>query len=201
MEKLPNVNPITEVPRQSNFAFDGAIRRVLHHEGVYSNDPYDLGGPTKYGISLRAAKKFGDLDGDGLLDLDLDGDGDVDIHDIKQLDIQTAVDVYKRVYWDPHGYDYLAPSIAVKVFDLNVNMGARQAHLILQRAIRASSLSDAVKEDGAIGPLTVRSANRQQPLVMLAALRSEAAGFYRQLVITNKKSVKYINGWLTRAYS
>lgn len=201
MEKPSNVNPVTEVPQQSNFAFDHAIRRVLHHEGLYSNDPHDPGGPTKYGISLRMAKKLGDLDGDGLIDLDIDGDGDVDIEDIKNLSLQQAIDIYKKIYWNPYSYDLLAPSIAIKVFDLNVNMGAKQAHILLQRAIRACSAADAVKEDGVLGPVTFRNANKQNLLSILPAIRSEAAGFYRQLILTNKASRKYLNGWLNRAYS
>ena len=34
--------------------FDKALALVLHHEGPFSSDPRDPGGPTKFGISQRA---------------------------------------------------------------------------------------------------------------------------------------------------
>ena len=33
--------------------FDEIIEKVLEHEGGYVNDPDDLGGETKYGITKR----------------------------------------------------------------------------------------------------------------------------------------------------
>lgn len=198
---LPSVTVpfFPEIPRQDNLVFDGAIRTLFHHEGFWSNDPNDPGGPTKFGWSLRTAKQLGDLDGDGKLDFDIDGDGDIDIHDIRALTAQQAVERYKRVFWKPQ-YDMLPPVIAGKVFNLGVNMGSKQAHILLQRAIRANT-KDPIEEDGFLGPKTLKLANRAYQPALLSAVRSEAAGFYRQLVIQRPKSKKYINGWLIRAYS
>ena len=34
--------------------FNRAVKKVLHHEGGYVNDPSDPGGETKYGISNKS---------------------------------------------------------------------------------------------------------------------------------------------------
>lgn len=198
---VPNLPPaplFKELPKTGDEAFDHAIRVAFLHEGYYSDDPSDPGGPTQYGISLRAARKMGDLDGDGLLDMDLDGDGDVDADDIRLLTPEKAVDVYRRAYWNKI-YNQMPRLCAVKVFDLAINMGPKQAHILLQRSLRANT-GRPFAEDGIIGKLTLRASTEAYTPVLLASLRSEAAGFYRQLAAQRPASRKYLNGWLNRAY-
>lgn len=196
--KMPPPPAFGDLPGTGDAGFDHAIRVILKHEGVFSNDPTDPGGATKYGISLRTAKALGDFDKDGKLDLDLDGDGDIDVDDIRTLIPQEAARIYKEVFWNPYPYRYMPKEIAVKTFDLAVNMGSKQAHIILQRAIRA--VGTAVAEDGALGPVTIAAIKASSPSALLAAIRSEAASFYRVLTTQKPKLKKYINGWLYRAY-
>lgn len=196
---LPDAPLFSELPLSGDEVFDHAIRVAWQHEGVYSNDPNDPGGPTKYGISLRAAKAMGDLNGDGRLDLDIDGDGDVDIDDIRALTADQAIRLYKLAYWDPYPYARLSKMLAVKVFDLAINMGPKQAHILLQRALR-SAAGRALLEDGIIGQNTIKAASEAYTPAVLAALRSEAAGFYRGLASARPASQKYLKGWLNRAY-
>lgn len=196
--KLPPVPIFNDLPKTGDSTFDHAIRVALHHEGYYSNDPDDPGGPTQFGMSLRTAQKIGDLDGDGRLDMDLDGDGDVDADDIRLLTAQKAVELFRTLYWLAV-YNKIPSLVAVKVFDLALNMGAKQAHILLQRAVKANT-GRALKEDGILGPQTISDANQCYTPALLAALRSEAAGFYRQLAAQRPASRKYLNGWLNRAY-
>ncbi len=58
--------------------WEKAISFVLKWEGGYSNDPYDSGGETKYGISKRSYPNL----------------------DIKNLTLEQAKEIYKRNYWD-----------------------------------------------------------------------------------------------------
>lgn len=179
--------------------FPQALAVLLNHEGGFVNDPDDPGGATKYGVSLRTVARL-DANLDGLLDFDLDGDGDVDADDIRAMTPDKAAEYYRRQWWDKNGYGRInSPEIATKVFDLAVNMGATQAHKCLQRAIRASWFPTA--DDGVFGPQTLSSTNAAEPRSLLAALKSEAAGFYRTIAATSPKSAKYLAGWLTRAYS
>lgn len=173
--------------------FDKAVAVVLAHEGGrFTDDPADPGGATKWGISLRLARKE-----HGPLDFDLDDDGDVDADDIEALTQENAIGAYRTLFWDRYGYgDLHDHELAAKVFDLAVNMGPRQAHLCLQRAVRAHGIH--LVEDGVLGPVTRSAAAECQHLVL--SLRSEAAGFYRELVARRPPLARFLKGWLNRAY-
>lgn len=51
-----------------------------------------------------------------------------------------------------------------------------------------------------MGPQTLEAINISNPRVLLAAIKSEAAGYYRALAIKDQKQKKFLNGWLVRAY-
>lgn len=187
----------------TEWAFDKAIEHTLSPdvEGGYVNDPDDPGGATNFGVSLRWLHSIGDLDldEDGFHDFDFDQDGDVDALDIQAMPRDRAVWVYHEFWWKKFRYDLLPGEVAIKVFDLSVNMGARQAHKLLQRALRAAGAE--VVDDGLIGPATRRAIDDTDLCALLPALRSEAAGFYRALTAAKPPLKKFLNGWLRRAYS
>lgn len=159
--------------------FDVAIEKVLHHEGGYVDDPADPGGETKFGISKRS---YPDLD-------------------IANLTREEAIAIYRRDWWERYGYGRLREvGVAVKVFDLSVNVGPRQAHTMLQQALHAVGYRD-VAIDGIIGPQTITAANAAPEAPLLAALRAEAAAYYRQLIEKNPRLARFERGWLNRAYS
>lgn len=158
--------------------FLNAISTTLDHEGGYVNDPDDPGGETKYGITKR---QYPDLE-------------------IISLSRDDAIHIYFEDFWSQHGYALIEDEqVSGKIFDLGVNMGPRNAHMCLQRACRACNAS--VVEDGLLGPETFEAVNKTPPIAILAAFRSEAAGYYRRLVTKNKTLRKYLKGWLNRAYS
>lgn len=176
--------------------FNTAVLTVLKHEGGYVNDPQDTGGATNHGISLRFLKAVGDLDNNGFLDGDFDLDGHVDVHDISKMTQDDAINIYRHHWWDKYQYDRIInQSIATKVFDLAVNMGAKQAHICLQRAVR-SACGVELLEDGVLGIKSIAAINNAPQSELLAAFRSEAASFYRSL-----NRPRYLNGWLKRAYN
>lgn len=180
--------------------FERALSVVLAHEGGLSEHPDDPGGVTQYGISLRYLQSLGVRVGD------LDGDGDVDADDVRGMTREQAAAIYRRL-WDAGQYAELPPAVAVKLFDLAVNMGARRAVRLLQRALRACGRP--VTDDGLLGPQTIRAAwdvhEEWSPgnadAALLAALRSEAAGYYRVLVAKNPRLSVFEHGWLNRAYA
>lgn len=175
--------------------FLAAVSHVLQHEGGFVDAPTDPGGATHFGVSLRWLRGLGDTDGDGWLEGDLDHDGDVDADDIRALTQDQALGLYRTQWWDRYGYGQLADQrLATKIFDLAVNMGAGQAHRLVQRALRA--VGKTVREDGVMGPETRAAVDAYAYQGLLPALRSEAAGFYRSL---NKP--EFVAGWLNRAYS
>jgi lysozyme family protein len=89
-------------------------------------------------------------------------------------------------------------NIAIKFFDLAVHTGIPQAVKLIQRALRAAGTQ--ITEDGIIGPITLSAINEADPTDLLAALKSEAAGYYRLIANANPSLQKFIDGWLNRAY-
>lgn len=189
--------------------FDIALPTILEHEGGYVDNVHDPGGATNYGISLRYLQGRGDLDGDGFLDGDIDRDGDIDADDIVVMDKVAAAYFYKTGFWYPGKYGMINDQVlATKAFDLGVNMGIKQGAKCLQRAAQAAEID--IKDDGVTGPATIAAINAADALVLLAAVRSEAAGFYRALILRNSALRKrmidvpdfsvFKTGWLRRAY-
>jgi lysozyme family protein len=133
--------------------FLSAVERVLANEGGYSSNPADPGGETRFGISARS-------------------NPDVDI---AALTRDAAIEIYWREWWLRFGFAQLPDAIGAKTFDLAVNIGAAQAIECLRRALRACG--SPVTEDGTLGPATILAARRANPMAMMSAMRSEAAGY------------------------
>lgn len=158
--------------------FKKAVEYVLKNEGGYAGDPHDRGGATKYGISQRSYPNL----------------------DIKKLNKEDAIKIYYCDYWLRGKFEEIQDEdVATKFFDLAVNMGSRSATFIVQRALRSACIA-IIEEDGIVGSQTLSAINMTNPRVLLAAIKSEAAGYYRALVIKDQNQKKFLNGWLARAY-
>ncbi len=76
-------------------------------------------------------------------------------------------------------YDKInSDDLASKIFETAIEIGTETAHILLQRALR--STGNFVKEDGHLGEITLAAINTANAPALLAAFRSEIAGFYRQ---------------------
>lgn len=158
--------------------FDHIINVILSNEGEYSDNSNDKGGITKFGISSRSYP-------------------DIDISNLTKIE---AKNIYKRDFWNQYLYKKIENlEIATKFFDLAVNMGHYWACVLMQRALRASGKN--VVEDGNFGPKTLDAINNVDSTDLLAALKSEAAGYYRTLAAIDKQDKVFLKGWLNRAYS
>jgi lysozyme family protein len=154
-----------------------AFDYLMRHEGGYSNNPADAGGETKYGISKRSYPHL----------------------DIKKLTQDQARQIYFCDFWLKGKCEQIEDgSVVIKFFDLCVNMGIAQAVKLIQRALRAAGVS--VTEDGIIGSATLKAINNADSTDLLAALKSEAAGYYRTIANINPSQQRFITGWLNRAY-
>lgn len=192
-------------------SFDKAIEKVLRFEGGLVDSENDPGGVTNYGISLRWAVSQMKAAGDEMRDLlDVDDDGDIDADDIRALTPEVARPIYRLGFWDRYRYSQIiSQEIADKVMDMTVNMGPRQSHRNAQRAIRACGAR--IVDDGIIGPATRSALNSVNEHSVVAAMRSEQAGFYRMLIARNgalrKEGIHvpdfsvFRDGWLRRAYA
>lgn len=171
--------------------FRTAVETVLKHEGGLVDNPADPGGATNYGISLRYLRGLGDVG-------DIDKDGDVDEQDIRKLSREQVIAIYRTHWWDRYGLGRIADAnVAVKLFDLMVNMGAGSAVCLLQQALNACGQRVAV--DGVLGPKTVEAANRAPAGWLLAELRLAAIRRYLSLTDGNPKLTTFLRGWIRRA--
>ena len=165
--------------------FKKAIDFVINNEGVYVFDKNDPGGATKYGISQKAYPAL----------------------NIKELQREDAIKIYYCDYWLKGKFEQIPDkNVATKVFDFTINFGQRASTIVLQRALRSVGIN--VKEDGLLGSQTLsatifcctpKNAENRAKMLM-TALKSEAAGYYRSIVAKNPQQQKFLNGWLNRAY-
>ena len=176
--------------------FDRAVQIVLEHEGKLNINDKDRGGATKYGISLRYLQ---------LVDLDLNKDGKVDVEDIFCVSQAIATNIYRKDWWDRYKYHEINDfAIAAKVFDLAVNMGATQAHKLLQVVINRLS-PHSLNIDGVLGSKTLYALNQMiddsKAIDILEGFKTAATSFYKELVINDSELEIFEKGWLRRVNS
>ena len=151
--------------------FNEIIEQVLEHEGGYVNDPKDLGGETKYGITKRF---YPDVD-------------------IKNLTIEKAKEIYKKDYWDKNRVESLPQNLWHIYFDMCVNMGKRTAVKVLQRA--AVNKGKNIDVDGGLGPMTIGALKG----VELDRVRAFRVKYYVDLITARPEQEKFYLGWFRRA--
>lgn len=119
---------------------------------------------------------------------------------IKELTPEEAKKIYHRDFWKNGKFENVPDkNVATKLFDLSVNMGIRTATIVLQRALRSMGIS--IVEDGIWGAKTQLGILSAEPAYLLAALKSEAAGYYQLIAQKSPTQRKFLTGWLNRAYA
>lgn len=110
---------------------------VLNVEKGFSNEPWDNGGPTKYGVTIGTLSTWRRKR--------------CTVDDVKNLTLDEAYEIYREKFWVPIHGDELPFAIALLTFDSAINSGPAQAARWLQRAC-------GVVDDGVIGPKTLAAA-------------------------------------------
>jgi len=158
-----------------------AIKFVLNNEGGYSNNNNDNGGETKYGISKRM---YPDLD-------------------ISSLTINEAIKIYYRDFWSTNRYYEIDDEkIAAKVFDLSINIGVKEAIILLQQVLNNSLCKpEYLVLDGILGTLTIKDTNNMDSNILLKEIKIHAAQYYVNLSIKYPGDKVFLAGWIKRAYA
>jgi len=164
--------------------------QILSHEGGFSDDPHDPGGPTNFGITLAALRNAG---------RDLDGDGDIDRDDILRLTRAIAIEIFEEDYYRAPRIYLLPEALQPVVYDMQVNAGAR--------LLRDMGFDVAV--DGVIGPITARAAqaaSSRNERALIDAYAIARRNFYYSLGERRPSLRKFARkrdggkgGWITRA--
>jgi len=172
-------------------AVDEMLGALLKREGGYSNQSYDKGGPTNFGITQQTARAFGY------------------IGDMRFLTRDKALEIYRQQYWaDPKFYDVSLryPRLAEKLFDCGVNMGPKVATRFLQRALnglnRGASGYPDIPEDGQIGQMSLSAldAYKQQrgdagEAVLLKLVNGQQAVRYLEICERDHTQEQFLYGW------
>jgi uncharacterized protein (TIGR02594 family) len=170
----------TPAPLRDDRLFDEALGHVLEMEGGFTDDPYDPGGPTNFGITLAvyAAWKGVALTEATCADLK---------SELRRIEQGTVRDIYFARYWTLACCAEMAPALAFFHFDAAVNHGVTGAMRLLQRAVGTDA-------DGEIGPNT-RAAIAALPLGDLLQRYAEVRrARYRAL----RHFWRFGRGWLAR---
>lgn len=169
---------------------EGIITDVLKAEGwdTYTNDPADRGGPTKWGITLKA---WSDYIGFNAFS--------ADIQDINE---DEARNFYEEIYIVAPKFSQLPDMLVPLVVDCGVNHGVRAASKWVQRAVGA-------RQDGWIGPATLATVGQQNPIAVYLRVSAYRLRLYGRLVSADKElkvaqglglnlQAKFAAGWNNR---
>jgi len=128
---------------------DDIITEILQREGwpAYTNAPADRGGPTKGGITLKSWQEYAWSVGTPLPTA-------ADLQAVTELEARAFY--RQRYYYDPQFYRIEDPHLLELVVDAGVHHGPRHAAKWLQYAAD-------VKQDGAIGDITIAAVNAADP--------------------------------------
>lgn len=153
--------------------FDKFMEVIFRHEGGYVNDPDDSGGETRYGITKT---RYPELD-------------------IKNLTKEKAKEIYYSDYFLALNLHYIKNDLlALHIFDMAVNAGAKRAVKLLQELIK-------VETDGVIGPITgMATHNAELTTDVVNAYIAKRIEYYYK-VSKRGNNIKFLNGWVNRVYN
>lgn len=167
--------------------FNDAVKLVLKHEGSeYVDHPLDSGGATKYGITLQtlvAIKGIG-----------------ASKEDIKNLTIEEAKEIYRRLFWVPGKFGFISvQKVSDVLFDQSVLLGhsssAKRAQIALKR------LNKNIQITGKWDQNTIVTINSIDPVEFGVEFIIECQEFFAALVATKPSQLIFIKGWLRRSHS
>ena len=120
--------------------FSASIKEwVLESEGGYVNHPNDPGGPTNMGITQRTLAEWRGTS--------------VSENEVRNLDREEALEIYKANYWDPIQGSKLPNGLNYAVLDYAINSGVSRAVKDLQRTLGF----DDPDVDGIVGVQTLNA--------------------------------------------
>jgi lysozyme family protein len=152
-------------------SYDEALRRLLVHEGGYSNHPSDPGGPTNWGITIHDYRKYVKPNATAA--------------DVRGMPVEVAKRIYRSKYWNAMRCDELPAGVDYAVFDYGVNSGIGRAGKVLRRLVGLAGNSGAVTDE------VIAAVRRRQPRPLVEAICDERLAFLRRL----RTWPVFGNGW------
>ena len=172
-------------------------KRIADVGGGFTDDPFDMGGSTVYGLSRAIRYR------ESLMPVDLKI-ASFSNADLKTTTRSNAEKVYHKIYWVKFGYDRIVnQGVSTKIMDSAVNLNWPKgtyripAHLLAQ--IACNSLGAALTLDGSLGPKTVDALNGEDPQRFLAAMVGGLVRWYEGIIHDNPSQDHWRGIWMHRA--
>jgi lysozyme family protein len=141
--------------------YDDALRRLLVHEGGFTDHPSDPGGPTNFGITIHDYRKY--------------VKPDATTADVRAMRLDEAKAIYRSKYWDALRCDDLPAGVDYAVFEYGVNSGIGRSGKVLRRVLGLDDNTHRVT-DAVIAAVKARGAAD-----VVAAICDERLAFLRRL--------------------
>lgn len=142
-------------------SYDEALRRLLVHEGGYTNHPSDPGGPTNFGITIHDYRKY--------------VKGNATAADVRAMTLGDAKAIYRSKYWNAQRCDTLPAGLDYSVFDYGVNSGIGRSGKVLRRVLglpdNMSTITDQV----------LVAVAKRDPSALIVAINDERLRFLKSL--------------------
>lgn len=140
--------------------YDGALKRLLAHEGGYTNHPSDPGGPTNFGITIHDYRRYLKAGATAA--------------DVRAMRLGEATAIYRSKYWDAVRGDDLPAGVDYAVFDYGVNSGVGRAVKVLQRLL-------GLADDGRMSDAVVAAVGRHSAADLIGRMCDERMAFLKRL--------------------
>jgi lysozyme family protein len=176
--------------------FERYFPHLIRLEGIlFTVTQYDLGGATKYGVTLKRYKEYCLARRIQVVLCDKNFDNKVDERDLQLTVLQDFKPVYRECYWDAVRASSINNQAIAELFvDLIVNSGVGKDN----RHIKALQRIVGVTPDGIIGGNTIRAINKSPPKVTYRRLYKYRQDFYYKIGVGTQK--KFLKGWLNRIF-
>lgn len=158
--------------------FDIIFEYLLYVEGGYTDDKYDNGGKTTWGITEKEARQHGYKG------------------HMKDFNINVAKAIYRSDYYDKFRLSEIkSDKIALSVCDFCVNAGYKG---ITKTQVALNKLGYDLKVDGVIGKNTINALNSVNEDLFLPLYHKLQKEFYEAIVSYNPSQRKFLEGWYNR---
>jgi len=164
---------------------DEIINLVLKHEGGFTNNPNDRGGPTNFGITAADYGRY------------LKKGAPATADEVKAMDVSVARKIYEESYIKDPQFDRITDDkLRLILVDSGVLHGVKRATIWLQLALGMD------RPDGRIGTETLaKLASHQAPDKLPRLVLGHRFQAIAEIVKKQPTQIVFLLGWINRAVS
>jgi len=155
-------------------SYEQALRRLLAHEGGYTNHPSDPGGPTNFGITIHDYRKYVKPGATAA--------------DVRTMRLEEAKAIYRAKYWNAQRCDELPAGVDYTVVDYGINSGIGRSGKVLRRVVGLPDNTSVVTDE------VLRAVAKRDPKAIVVAINDERLTFLKRL----KTWPMFGKGWGSR---